>query len=435
MTERRELPGGAVLYALPSHTLPIVSVSIATRSGCAHDAAGKEGLLRTALRMLRRGAGSMTASDVENAIDRLGAELSIDVGPSVCTIYGQVITRNVDAFVDLLVTLLSRPTLAEDELARLVRETKAEILESRDNDRALAERAFRRAIFEGHPYGKSARGTQASVDAITKHDVTEVLRKHLVRGNVVVAIAGDVTSEHAARLGERIVLALPEGTRIDDDTPEPVIAAGRRLVFVDKPDRTQAQILIGGLGTSAHDDDHTALLVGNAVFGGTFTARLMKEVRSKRGWSYGASSRLGVDRHRQSFAMWTFPGASDSAACVKLELDLLGAWVDRGITARELSFASKYLVRSFAFEVDTASKRVHQKLDEEVLGLPQDYYSGYPARVGAVKLEDVNAAIQKRISKSDLVITVVGTATATFDAVREACGELVSAKVVAFDSD
>ncbi len=432
---RIELEGGAVLFALESRTLPIVSISMSTRSGSTHDPGDKEGLLRTSLRMLRRGAGKLTGPEIEETIDRLGAELSIDVGPSTMTIYAQVIARNVEPMCALMATLLSSPTVPPDELARLVRETHAEITESRDNDRSLAERAFRRVVFDGHPYGRSTRGAHATIDRIKRDDVLSALRTHLVKGNVAIAIAGDVTVDRARQLANTLVGALPEGERIHDATPEPQVQQGRHLVFVDKPERTQAQVLMGGLGTSAHDDDHTALAVGNAVFGGTFTARLMKEVRSKRGWSYGASSRLGVDRRRQSFAMWTFPKASDCAPCVGLELELLEKWVDGGVTARELSFMAKYLVRSYAFDVDTASKRAHQALDVEILGLPADYYSGYTKRIETTKLQDVNSAIKRRISTTDLVIAVVGTAKDTFDAVRDACGELASASVIAFDAD
>jgi len=394
-----ELEGGAILFALESRTLPIVSISISTRSGSTHDPSEKEGLLRTSLRMLRRGAGKLTAAEIEETIDQLGAELSIDVGPSTMTIYAQVIARNVEPMCALIATLLSSPTVPQDELARLVRETHAEIMESRDNDRSLAERAFRRAVFHGHPYGRSTRGAHATIDRIKRNDVLSALRKHLVKGNVAIAIAGDVTVERAEQLAQKLVGALPDGARVKDPTPEPEVKRGKHLVFVDKPERTQAQVLIGGLGTSAHDEDHTALAVGNAVFGGTFTARLMKEVRSKRGWSYGASSRLGVDRRRQSFAMWTFPKASDSAPCLGLELELLQKWVDGGVTARELSSMAKYLVRSYAFDVDTASKRAHQSLDVEILGLPEDYYSGYTKRVLSTKLEDVNKAIKRATKK------------------------------------
>ena len=41
-----------------------------------------------------------------------------------------------------------------------------------------------------------------------------------------------------------------------------------------------------------------------------------------------------------------------------------------GVTPRELAFIQRYLVRSHAFDIDTAPKRLHQALDVELLGLP-----------------------------------------------------------------
>jgi len=213
------------------------------------------------------------------------------------------------------------------------------------------------------------------------------------------------------------------------------MVSGRRLVFVDKPERTQTQVLIGSLGTQPHDEDHHALSVANAIFGGTFTSRLMREVRSKRGWSYGASARLGVDRHRQAFTMWTFPAATDAAACLALELDLLSTFVAKGITTRELSFIKRYLARSYAFEIDTAAKRMHQALDVELLDLPADYYSGYIAHVEGVTLETANGAVSRRLGAKDLLITVVGTASEILEPVRAAIPELASHEVVPFDRD
>ncbi len=132
---------------------------------------------------------------------------------------------------------------------------------------------------------------------------------------------------------------------------------GRRLLVVDKPERTQTQILVGTLGTSAHDEDHVPLVVGNAVFGGTFTSRLMKEIRSKRGWSYGASARTGIDRRRQSWVHLDVPrrrgrrrlASSSRSSCSRPGLR-------GGVTPREIAFIQRYLVRSHAFEIDTASQ-------------------------------------------------------------------------------
>jgi zinc protease len=429
----RDLGGGAKLFVEPSPVLPLVSVVVALRSGSAHDPIGKEGLSRVTARMLRRGCEGMSSMDLERAVDRLGAEVGFDVAASSSVAAGQVLSRNLDTFVGLLATIIAKPTFDEAELGRLLRETHAELLESLDNDRALADRFFRRKLFDGHTYGRAARGTPKSLATIDQASLRAHHAAHYVRENAVVAISGDIEVDKAESVAQRLLSELPEAPRPRDPIVEPTALPGRHLVFVDKPERTQTQILIGSLGTSAHDADHVALTVANAIFGGTFTSRLTREVRGKRGWSYGASSRMGVDRKRHSFVMWTFPAQADAAPCAALEIELLEKLVEAGVSDREMRFIKKYLTRSWAFEVDTAQKRVHHALDIELLDLPRDYYDAYLDHVAAVTTDAASASVRSHIDPKNLLVTVVGTAATTLDAVKAAIPELASTEVVAYD--
>jgi zinc protease len=192
-------------------------------------------------------------------------------------------------------------------------------------------------------------------------------------------------------------------------------------------------MVVGGLGTHPSDDDHIALLVANTAFGGTFTSRLMQEIRAKRGLSYGTSSRLSVDRQRDSFMMWAAPKASDGALCLSLMLDLLHTVREGGITAEELSFVKKYLIRSHAFEVDTARKRAHRKLDAALFDLPEGYYERQNERIEAVTLDEANAALRNRLSEDDMIVAVVGTHAESGKAITEAIPRLDGADVCPFD--
>jgi len=429
----RDLAGGARLLLEPSTALPIVSIVVALRSGSSHDPEGVEGLSRITARMLRRGCEGMDALAIEGAIDRLGGEVGANVASSSSAVSGQVLSRNLEPFALLLAKLIGAPTFDEQELGRLLRETQAELLESLDNDRGLVERFFRRKLFTGHGYGRAGQGTAASIAAIDRARVVAHHKRHFVKGNVVIAMSGDVTPEVAQAIANKLVAQLPDGPALPDVLTEPPPISGRHLVFVDKPERTQTQILIGSLGTSPHDDDHAALTLANAIFGGTFTSRLTREVRGKRGWSYGASSRLGVDRHRHSFAMWTFPAAADAAACIALELSLLEKLVDKGVTDKEIRFIQRFLTRSWAFEVDTAQKRVHQGLDVELLGLPSDYYSRYLERIGAVTAASASEALRAHLQPSNLLVAVVGTASELGEAVKSSIPNLVDSETVPYD--
>ncbi len=434
-TERIDLGGGAIGLVESSPVVPLVSIVLAWRSGATSDPQGKDGICRFAARMLRRGIEGMTFAEIETAIDTLGGELGLDVGPSTMSFHAQVIRRNLRPFADLLARIVAKPTFADDEIARLRRETAAELVDARDSDRSLANVAFRRALFGAHPFSRGAAGRISTVETFTRDDVLGAYRRHLVRSDLVIGFAGAITVEEAKEIGALLAAAVPEGPRPNDAVPEPEPPRGRRLVFVDKPERTQTPILIGTLGSSPHDPDHFPLVLASAIFGGTFTSRMMREIRSKRGWSYGTSARLSIERRRHAFTMSAAPGAADCAPCVRLELDMLEQLVDKGVTARELSFIKNYLVRSHAFEVDTAPKRLGQAIETEVLGLPADYHGKFLEHVRAVELDAANAALKQRISPKDLVVVVVGTTGDLLDKVKDAIPELAGTEVVPFDRD
>ncbi len=432
-TTEHSNPTKARVLLETSDALPLVSVSIATPQGAVLDPPGLEGLSRFMARLMRRTAKNRNAQDNEAIIDALGGSLGAEVTYSALTVHGTVIVRSLSRFVDHMLETLSEPSFNAEELELLKRETESELIESLDNDRSLVRRGFRRLLFEGHPYGRSLIGTPKSVPQFTQERVSD-LHRALFTNDLTFAFAGDIEPEQAREIAERIGASLPQANTVVDPVPEPRAKPGRRLLIIDKPERTQTQILIGGLGSHPHDEDHVALQVANTVFGGTFTARLTQEVRAKRGWSYGAYSSLPYDRQRQGFSMWTFPKADDAAACIKLELDLLKAWREHGITKKELNAAKRYLVRSHAFSIDTPSKRVGLKLDSVIYDLPPGYYEEYTDRIQAVTLEQANQAIQNRISDRDLLVAVLGTESDIGGPVREAIDDLAEAKVVPFDA-
>ncbi|MFO0587636.1 MAG: pitrilysin family protein [Polyangiaceae bacterium] len=416
-----------------SRALPFVSVVVSFRSGSAHDPPGREGLSRITARMLRRGCQGYTKERIEETIDALGGEFGADTLMSGTTVSFEVIRRSLGSIADLVATMLAKPTLDDEELQRLLRESRAELIESRDSDRLLAGRAFRRTLFADHPYGRRAAGTLDTLDKITRADVEAFYKRHYTRQNAVVAVSGDVSEEDAEHLSEQLLAGLPEGAPVPDPAGAPRAPKGRTLVIVDKPERSQVQMIAGGLGTHPRDEDHIPLLVANTVFGGTFTSRLMQEVRVKRGWSYGASSRAGFDRQRDAFAMSAAPAAADAPGCLSLMLELLETWRKDGITEAELDFTKKYIVRSHAFDVDTARKRVHQKLERALYDLPEDYHATFLDKVQKVDVAAANEAVRHRISQDDVVIGVVGTASEVAEPLTKAVSNLGKVQVVPFD--
>jgi len=412
-------------------SLPLVHIVIAGHGGALLEPASHAGLAVFHARMLRRGAGELSAGAFEAELDRLGAELWVDAQASTFALHATVLRRNLAPFVALLKTMLATPRFESAEIARLKREIEAQRVEVLDSDDTLARLAFRRTMLAGHAYGRPLGGTQATVDLIDEAALAAHHARAFPRAGMTFGFAGAITQSEAESVAADLDRAMPRDNEAPSLAVTPVPSLhGRGLVLVDKPERTQAHLLIGTRGTHPHDADHTALSVGVAALGGTFTSRIVREVRSKRGWSYSTSARISVERIRTSLVLSAQPGSADAGPCLALMLDLLSEWVSKGITARELSSMRKYLVRSSVFDRDTAQKRMQRAVEERVLELGAGYYDRWLAGVASVTLDEVNAAIAHRIDPSALRVIAVCTASELRAPLEKAVENLGSTRVV-----
>ena len=435
------LEGGMILLCEPDSAIPIVDIDIVLRGGSLLDPMGKEGLCRIYARLLRRGTGegakvgALTSEAFDEAVESLGAALSIDVSNSAVRFHGSVIRRNLEPFFALLSSVVQHPALRPRELAHVKREAVAEILSQRDNDRWLAGRAFRMALFEGHPYARSALGSSASLKRITITDLEAFHQNHLRASNAVVAFSGDITTRDARALVERH-LTLPSGESTKLTLTDAAPGPGLRIVLVDKPDRTQTQVFVGTVGVKLAEPDFYPLAVANTVFGGTFTARLVNEVRSKRGWSYSAQSRLYADQARDAWSIYTHPSVKNAAACVALELGLVQDLVKKGVQPDEVAFAQSFLTKSHAFERDTAAKRLDPRIEAAVFGLPAAFHANYLEHIAKVDAKAASRAVQARLAGpggqgTDLVVAILGPAARLQRELRKLPG-VANIKTMAF---
>ncbi|MCA9606664.1 MAG: insulinase family protein [Myxococcales bacterium] len=416
-----------------SHALPIVDLDVILTRGSILDPKGREGLTRILARLMRRGPVGVDADTFDERLDRLGATLSVSVGPESMRITGSVIRRNLEPFLEAASSILRAPGLREDDFDKVKRTVEAELVQARDHDGSLAARAFRRQLFGAHAYGRSVGGTLASTAKIELDAVRAAHAKLARAPHLVIGLAGDVTADVAEPLIERAFGGLPRRALRQPPVEEPTMKPGRRVVLVDKPKRTQSQIYVGTLGMKVGEPDHHAMIVANTAFGGTFTSRLMKEVRSERGWSYGAYSKLGADRQREAWSMWTHPSAEQLVDCLALELSLFERWWDRGLTTDEVRRAKRYLVKGHAFDLETAGKRLEPKLQTAALELPDDWFDRYPEHVRKVSRAAANDAVKARLSRDDLTIAVLATATPDLQRSLRALPGVCDLRVIPYD--
>jgi len=428
-------PAGSKLLVEENHDLPLVRFQLALRVGAGDDAPDRDGLCNFATELMARGAGGRTRAEIDAAFDALGTSLDVMTDYDGVTFDVTVLPEKLESALALFADVIVRPDFPSDEAAKLRREILAQLDELRDDDGQLARRYFTRALYGAHPYGRTVLGTDATLRALALDDARAWHGRALHGGNVVFGVAGDVNSAEVEAAIGRHFAALPTGAAAPGARPTVSRRGGLKLTVVDKPERTQSQILIGQPAPRWHDADFVALQVATTAFGGTFTARLMEEVRSKRGLSYGASARLGQGRGAKSLVAHVFPSLEQTPETLELVLGLWRAWVEDGVTEAEVAFAKGYLAKSFAFTLATPEDRLDLRTALELAEMPKDTAETFIARVGKVTREGAVAALAKHLTGKDLEVVVVSTAEELLPRL-EAAGVTkgMEVEVVAYDS-
>ena len=401
---------------VPDPTVPMVWFRFVLPNGSSRDPEGKEGLANLTADLLLRGTQDRSRDVFERTLEGLGASIGAGVGADSITLSGSVLSENWPLVASLLSEALQYPRFDADDLADLVEETKADIVESRNDDRSLGRRFYEEGLYAGHPYARPVLGTETSLSTLTRADVQGFYRDWFASSEAIAALMGDFDAGAGGDLAK--VMGKLVGNRSEPELrDDPAAPQGRTLWLIDKPERTQVQMHLGHLYLRPEGPEYAAAWVANEAFGGYgFGTRMMSEIREARGWSYGAYSPWTHFRDFSAWNMWVFPATEDALPALTLMLEMLESFAADGITEAELQYARSSILNSAAFYADTPAKRLSYEVRKRRTGY--DPLALLPL-VEEVTLESANAAAASAYHPADLFGTIVGTADAEVPGAEE----------------
>jgi zinc protease len=275
-------------------------------------------------------------------------------------------------------------------------------------------------------------GKIKDVEAFGRAKVVGQYTRFVHDKNLLVVGSGDASQDKIKKWADDLAAKLPS-----DDKPvvkaveAPKNAKSRRMLIIDKPERTQTQMSLGQIGVKMTDSNFFPLYVGNFILGGpTFSSRLMDEIRVKRGWSYGANSGFRFGQEPRYWRAHLFPASKDTAPALGVTLGLIDQLKKSGVTADEFQFAQSSIVNKSGFMYNTPAKRVENLLIEKTLNLPTGLLKSYGPEVAKVTRDQVNSALTSFLKPEELAITVVGTASELKEPLAKAAGIPVDQVVV-----
>lgn len=412
----------------------MVNVDVILEVGSWHDPIGKEGLADLTASMLLRGTRTRNYRQIMDAINDLGATVDAEARKEFMIVGMDVMPRHLPAMVKILAEILAEPSFPASEFEKERAFALEDLRNLRDDDEGLARHFFSRFLYQGHPLGRPTMGMSDTLRALTPDDCRRFYLAHARKGNVIVALSGAIDESTARQVVKDITRAIPAAPRETIEIPPPPQSQGIRVLLVDKPDRTQTQVMIGHPSLSWGDPDYAALSVGNTAFGGTFTSRLTHEIREKRGWSYGAGAMITSGRTFGTFAIRFFPAVKDTVAAVQLTLSLMRQVATDGLDDAEVAFARNHLANQFPFRFETERKRSEEILADEIYGRPADFLDRFVERVRGETTATVNQALKRWIRPDNASIVIVGPAKELIEGIRAIQG-VTSVHTLAYTID
>lgn len=399
-------PGGITAWLVESHDIPFTALQIRFRGGTSLDAPGKRGAVNLMTALIEEGAGDLDAQGFAAARGGLAAEFRFSSNSDEVGVSARFLTENRDQALALLRSALTEPRFDEDAVGRVRGQVLTGLRGDEKDGGAIAGRLMAARSFGDHPYGSSGDGTIDSVTALTRDDILAAHAGALARDRIYVAAAGDIT---AAELG--LVLDALLGGLPATGAPMPGRAAFRAeggVVVSDLPG-PQSVVQFAQGGIAFDDPDYFAAVILNEILGGgRFGARLMTEVRERRGLTYGIGTGLASQDLAESL-VGQFESANDKVAeaitVVRAEWAKIAS---EGVTEAELDAAKAYLTGSYALRFDGNAQIAGILVGMQMIGLTPEYPATRNARVEAVTMADVQRVAASLFAPDDLFFVVVG---------------------------
>ncbi|MFI5164608.1 MAG: M16 family metallopeptidase, partial [Bacteroidia bacterium] len=415
-TKTLTLAGGAKYALLKKATRgESVNISITLRIGSETTLQNKATAADFTANILMRGTKNKTYQQINDAFDKMKADVTIYGSGQSVIITIQTLKENLSATLKLVNEILHQPSFPADEFEKLKQEQLGAVEQQKSDPQAIASNIFQRNTKpypKGHfRYTMTFDEKVAAIKALTLDDVKKFYSDFYQSSNATAAVVGDfdetaVTSELSSMLQNWSSPVKYEHAKAA------YFDIASKTEKINTPDKQNA-VLFAGCNLELKDDDadYAALVMGDYMLGGGFlNSRLAVRIRQKEGISYGVGSWISADAIDKSGSFGSYaiynPDNNDKlVVAYKEELDKM---LKDGFKPDELKDAvSGYLQEQ---QVNRSQDRsLANKLANNLfLNRTMKFDEGKESKIVMLKPEDVNAAMKKWINPEKISYVEAG---------------------------
>jgi len=415
-TERLTFPGGAEIAVVSNPHAPTVTIAGSLLAGRAVGDDPARLVAPVTAEMLERGTAAHTRIALARELEDHGLDLSVESpasAPTLVSLTGQGLARELPRLAGLLVEVLRSPTFPEEELEKVREQRLGRLRREREETFARAFGALTRALYPpSNPHHRPALEIREAALRELDRGVLERFH-HFAYGprSLKLAVVGDVVPETVRDLfGDLLdgwdggIASVPEPPGPLQETPDDI-----RIPVADRPN---LDVLLGHAGALRWGDpDQAAAILANACLGhSTLTSRLGREVRDRAGLTYGIHSRFfGTIHVPGPWVISVSVSAGNLERAVALSRSVVERYVEEGPREDELEDERLALSGSYTVGLATNAGTARELVTLLATGLPLSFPDTYPDRLRNTTRDEVLRAIRRHIHPDRLVTAAAGT--------------------------
>ncbi|MDB9741275.1 insulinase family protein [Akkermansiaceae bacterium] len=369
--------------------VPLVFINVAIKAGKVSENIETAGLNTLLASVLTKGTVSMTAEEIADTIESLGASISASSGNNTFSVRASCLMQDLERVMQILSEILISPALHNENIEQEKTVQLNNIKENKLDPASLAFENLRHQLFGNEGYGIPSDGTEESVSNLNRLALYAHHSAYFTASNMVVSFFGDVNEEHVENLAAKYLSGIKEG-KAPEPKAQTVLPAGENTLHLDKE---QSVLTIGFPGCSVSDSDRYALGLLNA-WCSDMAGPLFTKIREELGLAYYVSSTMffGFDCGMLAFYMGTSPEQLELAK--KELLETIDTIAKNGMSESELESVKTSWLAKQALANQSQSAMASMCSVDSILGLGANHY-----HQTAEKIKNLTAAEIQRIAK------------------------------------
>lgn len=406
--EVKKLPNGMTLWLVPRPGFPKVALALAVRGGMASDPSHLPGLSQLLTATLDQGTKARNARQIAEDIQAAGGDLSGGARADMVLVSSDVLAEDTGKALAVLADIFENATFPDSEVD-LAKRNAADNLRGQEADPGfLAGRLMAKEVFGSHPYGVISP-TQESIRETQAGELRSIYGQRFRPDQTLLVAVGDFQSATLTAEVEKLFgnWQAPQESPV---TPvaKPSEENPHAVFMVDRPGSVQTTFAIAAFGPVERNPDYAATEVANALYGGMFGSRLIKNIREDKGYTYSPFAFL--ETRQQAGVLQTHADVRNAVTGATLnEIDYeLNRMATTAPTLDEVEQARRYLVGLQAIRLQSQGSVATQLATLWSYGLPPEELGLESERIQKVTPEDVQAVGKKYFPASRQTIVAVG---------------------------